>query len=535
MTRAVDSFVDWFRRNYLSVDPRTLGFFRMALALLLLGDLAHRMLDADLWYANDGLLPNHTGLWRPMRAWVPSVFWGVSEAIEARGLMALVGLVYLALLFGYRTRLAQLLSLLAILSLQIRVDILSNGGDFVLSALCVWTVFLPLGRRYSVDALLGSAGLPGDTPPVRDTTPVVSLAVLAATVQFAAIYFFNTIHKTGDTWMDGTAVFYMWQRVRQPTAFAVWARDLPVIVPQVLSWSTLIMEGSLPLLILLPFKKQWFGPLAVLLVVALHGGIALSANLGVFSYVMMVYSLLLLSKDNWDWLESMARRRYGGLVRGALEWERRSRTWLRRNLDDTFGLSQRASVAVSPSVFEQKFRRLARSLREGTVLFLMFAATLQMLQENRIIPEALKPNPGRWHLAVISYTRLQQGWQMFAPDVPKLDVYLRADATTIDGRHIDPIAMAAGTPDEPQSRQIPRVALGLSVYFVAYMSRIDGDKRHHRPLSEWVQNTHRRTGRPQDEVVSFVVYAMKQRSPDPGQTVPRDVSAKPIARWTKHK
>jgi len=618
--------VDWFKRKVLSVDPRTLGLFRIALAILLLGDLLHRAMDAGLWYANDGLLPNHTGLWRPLRAWVPSVFWGCSTIEESRVLMVGVAAAYLGLLVGYRTRLFQVLALVSILSLQIRVDILSNGGDFVLCILCVWTVFLPLGRRFSVDALLADlrscrersfAQLEATQSRTPDSAPIVSLAVMAASVQFASIYFFNTIHKHGETWRDGSAVYYMWQQTRQATAFAVWARDLPLAVAKGLSWSTLAMEAALSLLILTPVFRAVARPLAIVLVVALHVGIASFANLGVFSYVMMVYSLILLPKENWDWAERKLRRHcrtwqvvvdpdnavahqllrvfvrldwlgrlrlvssvsdddsaatvpeqlrgralvVGGddgksWVAGAaalvrlvsvaplllpVAWGMRlppfwqlcerfcahmdsdpqgqSRFWgISPLVQEDAGAAATADDAASSELPGHRLiaRRVSHVLREAVVVFLIYASTLQMLMENRAIPKEFKPEPGRWHLAVISITRLQQGWQMFAPDVPRNDVYLAVDAVTTDGRHVDPLAEAAGVARDATSREMP-LRPGLSVYFVSYMQRLPGDKRHHRPLTEWIQKYHERTGREQDKVVSFEVDTLQVDSPAPGQ------------------
>ena len=55
------------RRNYLSIDPRTLGLLRIGIACLLLLDLAKRVPLVRLFYVNDGLIPNHRVLWRPPR------------------------------------------------------------------------------------------------------------------------------------------------------------------------------------------------------------------------------------------------------------------------------------------------------------------------------------------------------------------------------------------------------------------------------------------------------------------------------------
>ena len=58
----------WWRSlrvTYLTVDPRSLGAFRIAFGLVLFSDLFRRWVDLRFWYTNSGLLPNHTLLWRP--------------------------------------------------------------------------------------------------------------------------------------------------------------------------------------------------------------------------------------------------------------------------------------------------------------------------------------------------------------------------------------------------------------------------------------------------------------------------------------
>jgi hypothetical protein len=187
-----------FERTYLTIDPRSLGVGRIVLSLILLFDLVHRAwAGITLWYSNEGLLPNHTLLWRPPTQWMFSLFFMASWTDEAVVGFALCGLVYLALLVGWRTRLMQTLAVVAVMSLHSRVPFLENGGDWTLGELALWTAFLPLGRRFSFDAVRASlrrrrettaaelndrAGLEGDA------TPVVSLAVLALVLQLANAY-----------------------------------------------------------------------------------------------------------------------------------------------------------------------------------------------------------------------------------------------------------------------------------------------------------------------------------------------------------
>ena len=146
----------WWRSlwvTYLTVDPRSLGAFRIAFGLVLFSDLFRRWVDLRFWYTNSGLLPNHTLLWRPPSEHSFSLFFTVSNRFEAQLGFALCAVVYAMFLFGYRTRLAQVLALVARVSLNSRLAALENGGDMVMDLLCLLTLVLPLGARFSLDAL----------------------------------------------------------------------------------------------------------------------------------------------------------------------------------------------------------------------------------------------------------------------------------------------------------------------------------------------------------------------------------------------
>jgi predicted DCC family thiol-disulfide oxidoreductase YuxK len=307
------SFRTRFTRFYLTIDPRSLGLGRIVLALVLLFDLAHRAWGGiALWYSNEGLLPNHTVLWRPPTQWMFSLFFMASYPDEAAFGFVLCGLVYVGLLVGWRTRLMQALAVVAVMSLHSRVPFLENGGDWTLGELALWTAFLPLGRRFSLDALRASlrrresdettaASLNEPATRQADTTPVVSLAVLALVLQLANAYLFNALHKGGQTWRTGSAVHYVVFQDRMVTWFGVWLRPyMKLGLSRVLSWSALATEGIMPVLLLLPFYRPYTRRLAILACLGLHTGFQLFINLGVFSFAMMGYTPYLLSRDDWE-------------------------------------------------------------------------------------------------------------------------------------------------------------------------------------------------------------------------------------------
>ena len=99
--------------RYLTIDARSLGLGRVSVAIVLLFDLVHRIPVLDLLYTNDGLLPNHTLLWRPPTQWMFSFFFLASRPDEAMLGFALCAFVYLALLVGWRTTFMRFLALIA--------------------------------------------------------------------------------------------------------------------------------------------------------------------------------------------------------------------------------------------------------------------------------------------------------------------------------------------------------------------------------------------------------------------------------------
>src|SRR5262249_22670549 len=130
--------------------------------------------------------------------------------------------VYLALLVGFRTKLAQILTLICMLSLHGRTLLFDNGGDVVLGLLTLWTTFLPTGRHFSVDAVLARRRAAATAAAPENW---VSLGVLAVLGQLALCYFFNAIHKGGRSWIqEGSAVHYAIHLDRLATWFAVWLR-----------------------------------------------------------------------------------------------------------------------------------------------------------------------------------------------------------------------------------------------------------------------------------------------------------------------
>lgn len=309
----------WIRRRYLELDPRTLGVFRLALGLLLSANLIRHWSVARRFYSNDGVLSNHWHLFRPSSGHNFSLFHGFSSIGEVHVAFAVALACHLCLLIGYRTRLFAVASFLIVTSLDNRLILVENGGYIVVNLITCYAMFMPLGRRFSVDALRRSYRARRETTVedlnvrVRDealTAPYVSLVSLLVIVNLAVIYIFNVVNKSGTLWRSGESVHYVLYLNRMVTGLAVFSREhLPYLATVVLTYGTLVMEALLPPLILSPTGRRTTRLLAMAIMTALHGTFGVMMRLGPFSWFLIGWSTLLLTREHWELFTAWHKRR----------------------------------------------------------------------------------------------------------------------------------------------------------------------------------------------------------------------------------
>jgi len=507
-------------RVYATADPRSLAAGRIALALVLLVDLVRRVASMPTWYTNAGLLPNHMVLARPTLPFGFSFFYMASWPHEAALGFVICGVAYLALLFGIFTRIAHVASFLCVLSLHSRAVFIANGGDVVLGELCLWTMFLPTGRRYSMDAIRARSGDSAGVPP--DTRPIVSLAVAALLLQLAFIYLFNALHKTGSTWSDGTAVHYVLHQSRMVTAFGLWARErLSFAALHALTAAARTLEWTLAALLLVPIVGPWPRRAAIAGMWILHLGFALFLNLSVFVPAMLAFTPNLLSHADWDVLERW-RARLPRQAARAIERARAAFVGLA-------GLGRRFGPRGALSEGQSGRWRIAREL---PVAITMFFAANQLLAENPAVKAIVHvPTPAITEAAV-SYLLLFEAWSMFAPNAPTTDMNVFVDALTVDGRRIDPLNQAANPRHPAPGAHIPD-RLDQDAFFCDYLPRIVRRTDYHQAFIDWILRYADRTGRSEDRIVSFEAFSIEQDGPPPGESAPHNVRVTPFLKWPR--
>jgi hypothetical protein len=503
---------------YLTADLRSLAAGRIVMSAVLLLDLFKRWGHLGSFYTNEGLIPNHTLLWSPGFDKVFSFFFMASYAHEAVAGFVVCALAYLALLFGFRTRLAQVASYLCLISLHGRLLLFDNGGDVVLGLLCAWTMFLPTGRFWSVDAVLARrrGGAQQRQPDARSVT---SLGVLAVTFQLALIYFFNAVHKQGPTWRDGSAVYYTLHLDRLATWFAVWLRGwIPVWLARALTYSTLAIEWSLPWLLLSPFAVRRCRRAAIVLVIALHAGFASCLNLGNFVPAMIAYTPNFIHRDDWDALGRWWAR---GPRRSA--WRARVAARLAapiERLAAALSFGREVQVAAPGPLAAAVRAKLPLARELCAALFIMIAAN-QLLDENWAAHKVIDHHNAPPVAAAVTYLNLFQGWSMFAPDAPTTDFNIVVRATTADGREVDPFNEVAN-PKYPKPWTPIPTSMGTPWLFYGYENHLPSRPAYFTALQEWILRYPQRTGRGRDSIVAFRVFKVEDDSPPLGERTPRN-------------
>jgi hypothetical protein len=564
-----------------TLDTRTLGLFRIGFGLLLIGNLLDRtgFFGDDLvsFYSNDGIWPNHYALFLPPTPGYWSLLSGFSTPTEVRLAMAVILVIYVAYTLGLWTRVMQVLALLALESVNFRFLLPQHGGTVVMNIIALWTVFIPLGDRFSLDALLKSlshhdertgealsrrAWLEG-LPTTRS-----GLAVFGVFFNFAAIYFFNTVHKVGDSWRDGSAVHYLLWQNRMATSLAEVVRlHEPGFLSPALTYGTLVLEGSLVVLLLSPFLQEKLRPLALACIWGLHGGIAMMTTLGPFSYSMMTFGLLTVTPGLWDWLEQRWRRapvttvrydaasalhRFGVRLAARLDLGQRLTfeavpgtrlgpaevtviakalpgwRWLAFLVTPLFPALRWGLVTLDAQLVHRPPRppaptfiqQLGGAVRLLGPALILIAVSSQLLMENWAVPPALKPaTRPQWMTDIILYWQVPQGWSMFAPDVPKQDTRLVVDATLADGTHVDPL-----TGQPPDFEALAHGPWFMNQHWCEVHSRMPGWKHHWRNFRDYLYRRPAALGWPAEKnIVALEVYRVFGDMPAPGSTTPTNV------------
>ncbi len=309
------------RDTFVRIDPRSLGLFRIAMGVVLLVDWVQRKRWIKEFYSNEGVLPNHNHLFLLLgsghehtRVW--SALHAFSSPGESAFAFYVILFVYLMFVVGYRTRVFHALALVCLVSLSARNILLENSGNYIAIALLAFTLFLPLGSRFSADALRRSMedvdekdadALNGRAEPTEAAIAAarspgwspVSIAALATLLQIAFVYAVSAYQRTG-AWLDGTALHYALNGDLFVTQIGVHARSFPPAI--LVGWTRLLRAAELgiPVFIFLPVATRYARFVAVALSIVYGVSFGLLFDVGLYGWALAAAALLLVPAAAWD-------------------------------------------------------------------------------------------------------------------------------------------------------------------------------------------------------------------------------------------
>ena len=509
---------------YFTVDLRSLGLFRLLIASLLILDWTLRWPHLEAFYTSFGVLPVEAPLPRSGGDFHFCLLDGVRSLPMVQA-MFLLGLgCYLLFLAGYRTRVFQVCSFIFFTSVLSRNVLIRDGSVVVIGTLLLWSLFLPLGNRFSLDEWLSSAGQDATSTPGRKCASKPSFAAFAIVAQIGLIYFFTACAKHGPTWRDGTALYYALSLDQFATNLGRWLAGQSITCINCLTWGTLALEFAVLPLILFPFGQPYLRRCVVVSMCLLHLGIAATMRLGTFSAAMICsYSLLLSTKD-WDMLI-----RWPGVAKVA-----HLASGLRARLEifvtDLLGEHRIGSAQTSlsrptpnesgsrSSVFLQRFALVRAIAVNGLAVTLFTSLTLNGFNLNIAgwLGWTRVPEP-RWMRAMVQVPLLPQDWELFAPDPMKNDGWWVIDGELQSGEKLDPLTGRAPTFDKP-----PDLSSRFNGLWRKYLNRLWLKQNYEYRLyfGRYLTRKNHREAPDGQRLVRFDFYYVKEPTQPPGTPEP---------------
>lgn len=306
------------KNTFFTTDIRILGIYRILFGTVLFYDILSRFSIIHLFYSNKSILPTPYILSSPYKILPFTLMPAFNQPWEIKAFM-IIGLIScISLIFGYKTKLSQIIASVVVLSLHNKVSTLENGGDMVVNNFIIWSLFLPLGLAYSIDSLKKSL-----TNSVENSSDdlnnyknnnfkIISFAYFACLVQIAIIYFFNYKTKTGGTWTNLTSLHYFFELDSFLTPIGYWAKDfLSYEMKELLTRATLLIELSVPILIFIPIFTKQIRRVCFVVLFGFHLSIGLFMDIGAFSWIMIAVDSLLLSDLDINIIKKVFNKLHG--------------------------------------------------------------------------------------------------------------------------------------------------------------------------------------------------------------------------------
>lgn len=392
-------------KEVFSIDLRSIALVRIFIALIVLTDLATRALDITIFYGDSGVFPTKfvSTFWTGEWAWsLHALFGGPWQLLAA--LFVFHAIAGLALLVGYRTRIASVATWALLISLHNANPLILQGDDVLLRAVLFVGMFLPWGDVFSIDALRSG----------RKSKQMQFLSgwSVAYLLQLAFMYFFASLYKHSPEWEGGSAIYYTLSIDQYATPLAKYLLQFPDLLT-FLTYSIFIFQSIALFLLFSPYLTFYLRTFAASALIFMHFALALNMHVGMFSSVAMSALLGFIPGGVWDALVS------------------------RFNFDITYVKAFMERIFRGRTNVERRLR--APKVIEGaiSILGIVYIVYIFFWQAGNILsPGQYVPFGNGWELPA-KILRIDQRWNLFAPQPYRYDGWPVIDGALVSGDHVD--------------------------------------------------------------------------------------------------
>jgi hypothetical protein len=275
------------------LDIRSLGLFRISFGLVLIHNLYLRLSNRGFssFFSQQGLIPIEYS--NPFSYSVLNSITG-NEITVMFIFISLV--IYICYTIGYKTNVMKWLVVLILLTLFHRARFVTDGSDMMLRLIAIWTAFLPIGRRLSVDSIKEkqkTGGIP--------TGNFISYPLILFLLNLSISYILNAVQKDYSIWGEGLAVKrVLWDGwVINP--LGSWARNYaPDSILSLLSEGTILIELAIGIMIIAALFGNIGKISSLFLIFSLHLGFSMFMYIGSFNWLYYPIALLFVPTFIWE-------------------------------------------------------------------------------------------------------------------------------------------------------------------------------------------------------------------------------------------
>lgn len=432
-----------YLRSCVRIDTRSLAVFRTGLGLLIVADMLLRARNFGLYYTDTGLVPASLAAQHTADHAI-SVYYLTTDTNVIAALFVIQAFIGLLLAVGYRTRAVSVLSFLFVVSLDHHNPFVLSYADTLFRLLLFWAIFLPLGERWSIDAVHSESG---------SREAVGGIFAALALFQMVVMYVVNGIHKLeSPLWRSGDAAPLVLGIDEMTFLLGNFVRQYPILLEYGgLLWFYMMLTAWL--LVLLPGRPR---VAFASLFVGGHLSFALTVRIGAFAYVALAGLMLFLPAVFWRDIHTIARYVGLGNVSGRLQSGG-------EHLAAAF-----PAFRVIPPEYSASFRVLKIGCSVAVLVVLGIVVVTFALNFGAVVTDdgydhhelnnAVSENPaGEYvYLTAESAGITQPEWSVFAPHPRTVDRYYVFGAQTADGTAFDVFNDRPFSWDRPHDGELQR-------------------------------------------------------------------------------